>query len=513
MSSISNSDLDESTATQSIASSCTDVENQNQHASVTTPLLAATEVSSPFIVTFKRPFDDRNPLDWDVKRKWMVTNVLSATGFNRILVSTILAPALAAMARDLDMNSTESVMALSIYLLATAFGPLFIGPLTEVYGRQAVLHGSNIWFLAWNVLCGFADTKELLLVARFMAGFGASSVYSLAGGVLGDIWHPEQRGESLGWYLAIPLIAVAAGPILGGVITAYLSWRWMFWITSMVQAVMMLFCFRTFRETYAPVILHRIARDLRAETGNEKYQTIDECLRRQKSVYRVLASALSRPLRLLVCHPIIQISSIILAFNYGLLYLAMASFADLWMTQYRQSITVSGLHYIACALGELLGSRIGGPLMDRLFVYMQRRSYTGQHVPEFRLPLLIPGALIAPAGLLIYGWAAEYLVHWIVVDMGMFLALFGLQLIGLSMQAYVMDAYPDHISSALAASQFLRSLTAFAFPLFAPAMYAALGYGWGNSAVAVTGLVIGLPVPMLLWRFGARLRRESESSY
>ncbi|KAG5950175.1 hypothetical protein E4U53_005413 [Claviceps sorghi] len=503
-------DFDERSATASEASTCTDVESQ--HASATTPLLAAA-VSSPFIVAFKKPFDERNPLDWDVKHKWMVTNVLSATGFNRILVSTILAPALGAMSSDLGMSSTESVMALSIYLLATAFGPLFIGPLTEVYGREIVLHGSNLWFLAWNVVCGCANTKELLLVARFMAGFGASSVYSLAGGVLGDIWHPEQRGASLGWYLAIPLIAVAAGPILGGAITAHLSWRWMFWITSVVQAVMSLFCFTTFQETYAPVILHRIARHLRSETGNEKYQTMEERLERQRPVSRVLASALSRPLRLLVCHPIIQISSVILAFNYGLLYLAMASFADLWMTQYRQSITASGFHYIACALGELLGSRIGGPLMDRLFVYMQNWSYTGEHVAEFRLPLLLPGALIAPAGLVLYGWAAEYLLHWIVVDAGMFLALFGLQLIGLSMQAYVMDAYPDHVSSALSASQFLRSLTAFAFPLFAPGMYAALGYGWGNTTMAVLGLVIGLPAPMLLWRFGARLRRKAESSY
>lgn len=504
------SDLDESTASEFLASIRTDVENQ--HVSPTTPLLAAAG-SSPFIVTFKKHFDDRNPLDWDIKHKWMVTNVLSATGFNRILVSTILAPALSAIASDLDMNSSESVMALSIYLLATAFGPLFIGPLTEVYGREVVLHASNIWFLIWNVICGFANTKELLITARFLAGFGASSIYSLAGGVLGDIWHPEQRGQSLGWYLAIPLIAVAAGPILGGAITAYISWRWMFWLTSIVQAVMVIFCFATFRETYAPVILQRIARHLRSETGNEKYQTIEEGLDRQKSVFQVLGSSLTRPLRLLVCHPIIQVSSIILALNYGLLYLALASFADLWISQYHQSITISGFHYIACALGELVGSQIGGPLMDRLFVYMKARSSDGEHVPEFRIPLLIPGAFIAPIGLLVYGWAAEFLIHWIVVDIGMFVALVGLQLIGLSMQAYVMDAYADHISSALAASQFLRSLTAFTFPLFAPGMYEALGYGWGNTTMALLGLVIGLPAPILIWSFGAKLRKNSESSY
>jgi MFS family permease len=122
-----------------------------------------------------------------------------------------MAPALSTIALELDMNSTESVMALSIYLLATAFGPLLIGPLSEIYGRAPILHTSNVWFLVWNIVCGFAKTKETLIAARFMAGFGASAIYALAGGVLGDIWRPEQRGKSLGVYLLIPLLGAAVG--------------------------------------------------------------------------------------------------------------------------------------------------------------------------------------------------------------------------------------------------------------------------------------------------------------
>lgn len=96
-------------------------------------------------------------------------------------------------------------MALSVYLLASAFGPLLIGPLSEVYGRQPVLHASSIWFLIWNVVCGFANSKELLIAARFLAGFGASAIYALASGVIGDIWPAEQRGRSLGIYILIPM--------------------------------------------------------------------------------------------------------------------------------------------------------------------------------------------------------------------------------------------------------------------------------------------------------------------
>jgi hypothetical protein len=172
---------------------------------------AATKLDDPYLVAFDPHFDIDNPKDWTRGRKWMVTDVLSATGFNRIMVSTIMAPALGTIAHELHMSSTESVMALSIYLLATAFGPLVIGPLSEVYGRSKVLHASNVWFLIWNIVCGFANTKETLIAARFLAGFGASSIYALAGAVLADVWRPEQRGRSLSMYLLIPLLGAAVG--------------------------------------------------------------------------------------------------------------------------------------------------------------------------------------------------------------------------------------------------------------------------------------------------------------
>jgi MFS transporter len=124
------------------------------------------------IVAFTEPHDAENPMQWPDRQKWAVTNVLSATGFNRIMVSTIMAPALHLIAAELNMNATEAAMSLSIYLLATAFGPLLIGPLSELYGRQVVLHASNMWFLIWNIVCGFATTKGMLIAARLRTSSG-----------------------------------------------------------------------------------------------------------------------------------------------------------------------------------------------------------------------------------------------------------------------------------------------------------------------------------------------------
>jgi len=469
------------------------------------------KLDDPFLVTFSPQFDASNPKDWPTSRKWAVTDVMSATGFNRIMVSTIMAPALSTIASELNMSSTEAAMALSIYLLATAFGPLVIGPLSEVYGRKRVLHASNVWFLVWNIVCGFATTKEVLIASRFMAGFGASSIYALAGGVLGDIWRPEQRGRSLAVYLLIPLFGAAVGPIIGGFMAGRTTWRWMFWSTSIFQGVMVAVSFTVFRETYAPVILKRKAEGLRRNTGDARYYTVHERMVEQKSLLSILVKALTRPLRLLMFHPLIQITCVLEAFSYGLLYVVLSSFAELWIHHYQFRVELSGLHYIAIALGEVVGSQFGGRFMD----FYRRRQQTrlsgdsGAVEPEHRLKLAFPGLVVWPLALVFYGWAAQYRLHWSAVDVGIFFMCIGLQMGDLPISAYVIESYGEHTSSAIAATQFPRSLAAFLFPLFAPKMYQELGYGWGNTVLALVGFPLGALVTIVLWRYGKQLRLKN----
>ncbi|KAK2594376.1 hypothetical protein QQS21_007936 [Conoideocrella luteorostrata] len=465
----------------------------------------------PFLVSFAAN-DPDNPINWRSSKKWAVTDVLSATGFNRIMVSTIMAPALPTIAREFNMNSAEAVMALSIYLLATAIGPLVLGPLSEVYGRTPILHASNIWFLVWNIACGFSKTRGTLIAARFMAGFGASAIYSLAGGVLGDVWRPEQRGKSLGIYLLIPLLGAAVGPIIGGFIAAHTDWRWSFWATSAFQGVMIIASYLTFEETFAPVILKKRAEKLRKTTGDTRYYAAFERLEQGKHLASILGRAVSRPMRLLALHPIIQVAAIISAFEYGLLYIVLATFAELWIEHYGQPIELSGLHYLACALGEIAGSQLGGPLMDFLYKKAAGKA-NGPPRPESRIPLMFASYVFVPVGLVIYGWTAEHRVSWVAVDAGIFIVMFAGQVAGMPIQAYVMDVYSEHTSSALAAMQFLRSLTAFLFPLFAPAMYSGLGYGWGNSVIALAALCVGVPAPLILWKLGRRFRDRLVSTY
>ena len=267
-----------------------------------------------------------------------------------------------------------------------------------------------------------------------------------------------------------------------------------------------------FHETHAPTILRGRASRFRLQTGNSQYYTEADMLTSGHSVYKKFFDSTTRPARLLLFHPIVQIQACLSGFSYGVLYLVLSTFSELWVTQYGESVSISGLHYLSLCLGEVAGAVVGGRFIDSVYKTRKRRA-DGVHTPEFRVPVMIPSAILVPLGIFMYGWAAQERVHWAVVDMGVFIYSFGGQIGGSALQAYVIDSYPDHTSSASAASQFLRSLAAFGFPLFAPTMYESLGYGWANSTVAFIAIAIGIPAPFLIQIYGARLRAKAQSSY
>lgn len=115
---------------------------------------------------------------------------------------------------------------------------------------------------------------------------------------------------------------------------------------------------------------------------------------------------------------------------------------------------------------------------------------------------MLPGIILIPAGLLWFGWAAQKHAPRPVVDAGALIFAIGIILSTQAMQQYLIEAYREHVGSAAAASQFLRNI-------FAPALFSSLGYGWGNTTIALVFLVLAVPGPFVLWKFGAQLRASA----
>lgn len=166
----------------------------------------------PNLVTWDGPDDPENPKNWSTKRKWAATFVVSSFTFISPVASSMVAPALTTIAADFGItDEVESQLVLSIFILAYAIGPLFLGPLSELFGRRIVIQLSNVFFFAFNLACGFAQNKGQMIAFRFMAGLGGSAPLSIGGGVLGDCWQAHERGRAIAVYSLMPLIGPAVG--------------------------------------------------------------------------------------------------------------------------------------------------------------------------------------------------------------------------------------------------------------------------------------------------------------
>ena len=182
-------------------------------------------------------------------------------------------------------------------------------------------------------------------------------------------------------------------------------------------------------------------------------------------------------------------------------------------TTYEESIGTSGLNYISLALGFFVGAPCAGKTADKLYARLKARNPRGQGRPEHRLPLSLLWSLLAPSGLILFGWSAHNRLHWIGPNIGLFFFAFGTIATFQRAITYLVDSYTGFTASAVAVITFWRSLAGFALPLAAPSMYHGIGYGWGNSVLALALGCVAILVPIILWIFGEKMRKSSSYTF
>ncbi|KAH8424265.1 MFS transporter [Aspergillus melleus] len=458
----------------------------------------------PDLVTWDGPNDPENPKNWPDGVRWKNTWAVSLFVFISPISSSMIAPAMESLAESLGMRTQiETYLSLSIFILAYAIGPIFFGPASELYGRVNLLVFSNIWYMGWNVGCGFAGTKAQLFAFRFLAGIGGSAPLAIGGGAISDMWTAEERGKAMGIYTLGPLLGPVIGPIAGGFIAQYSTWRWVFWSTSIAALAVQGVGLYGLKECHPGTILRKRRDRLVMETGNTNLHTEEP----DETVGRKLLHAFQRPVLLFTTQPIVFCMAIYMAYLFGVTYLMFATFPMIWTEVYHESPGIGGLNYLSIAIGSFIGLFVNLKLVDRIYKTLKSRNNDVGR-PEFRMPSLLVGSLISTIGLFWYGWSIGN-THWIMPNIGAAIFCMGTISCLQGMQTYIVDSYQTYAASAMAASAVLRSLCGFGFPLFAPYMYQALGYGWGTSVLAFITMVIGWASPFAFWYFGPKLRAIS----
>ncbi|TCD67964.1 hypothetical protein EIP91_011765 [Steccherinum ochraceum] len=449
-------------------------------------------VAVPAELLVSKPLD---PREWSRWRKWTNVFIVAFQATLSPICSTLVSVGSSEVDNEFHVaNSAISALPVALFVVGLGLGPLYLAPLSEMYGRRIVYIVSFGLFCAFNIGGALVKDEVGFIILRFLAGLAGSAGPSLGGGTIGDMFSREERGGAQAVYGFGPTFGPAVGGLVGGYISQRLGWRWLLWIMAISSGCTTIISIFFLRETYLPYLIAR------AEGKKSAPTTIS------------FRHSISRPLRMLIFAPAVTAMSLYVAVIYGISYLHLVTIPLLFGPVPRYGLFTyewvngnTGLAYLGAGTGCLLSIVTCMFVLNRSYRHMCKK-YDIQK-PEFRMPAMQFGMLIVPAGLLIFGWTAEAELHFMLPLFGAGVFAFGMLMTYICIQTYLVDSFQEYAASALAATIVLRSVFGAIFTTVGTSLYKSLGYGWGTTVLALIATV-ALPIPLLFWRYGQQLRER-----
>ncbi|RBR04930.1 uncharacterized protein FIESC28_11468 [Fusarium coffeatum] len=400
-------------------------------------------------------------------KKWMIVFIVSSASLCVTAASSIYTSTYEQMEVEFGNSREISILGLSTFVLGIGLGPMFLGPMSEFYGRRPIYIVSWSMYFICIIPQAVAQNIETIIVSRFLDGFSGSAFLAVSGGTVGDLFTADQIQAPMLMFSMAPFVGPSIGPLIGGFINHNADWRWTHWTLLIWAGVLWMAIFILVPETYHPIVLRNKARQIRKKTGDERWKA-----------------------------PILL----------GILYLFFGAFPLVFGRLYGFNLWQVGLSFLGILVGMIAAAGLD-PVWHRIrsSLILKLSSETdiqGISQPEFRLPPAIVGSLIVPVGIFIFGWSCYPWVHWIVPIIGSAIFGAGILLVFSGVFTFLVDAYPQYAASALAANAFVRCAFAAAFPLFGNQMYKKLNNHWASTLLAFL-TVFMMPFPYLFFRYAS----------
>ena len=163
-------------------------------------------------------------------RKWLTLASVSFGLFMIMLDNTVVNVALPSIQRDLGADLSELEWIVTGYALTFASLMLVGGKVADAYGRRLHLRHGIVVFTLASLLCGLASSSEMLIGARVLQGAGAALMNPATLSIIAATFPPRERGTAIGIWAGTSALALAIGPLVGGLITEHLDWSWIFFV-------------------------------------------------------------------------------------------------------------------------------------------------------------------------------------------------------------------------------------------------------------------------------------------
>ncbi|KAM7207862.1 Major facilitator superfamily domain containing protein [Naviculisporaceae sp. PSN 640] len=465
------------------------------------------------------------------------------------LTAQIYLPALPPLSESFSVSPSQINLTITTYMIFQGITPPILGSFADALGRRPTYIICFTIFIAANIGLALCQNYTSLLVIRCIQSAGSSTTVALCQAVVADIITSAERGGYIG-ITAIPtVLAPSLGPVLGGVLSQYLGWRWIFWVLAIAGGVNLVGILVFYPETCREIVgdgsqrthwvyktfwrLGREALTRRNKRKEKEQRHVEQGLRRREST----ATGISRrsgtgsvKTKFRFKSPNF-IASLVLLFENELGVLLLYSgvvFAGFYATatampsQFTELYGLTdlqiGLMYLPMAGGSIIAAFVVGPLMNKNYARhavklgmpvdkTREMDLSKFPIERARLELGIPLLVLTTLVTISWGWAIEYRAHLAIPCVLLFLQ--GLGLVGFinTVNALIVDIHPSKAGSAVAANNLTRCILGAASSAAIVPMINA--WGAGGAFTFFGGLfVVFAPAIWLVMHFGIRWRGD-----
>jgi len=446
-----------------------------------------------------------------------------------------VSPLIGLFVEDLHMSEVDASRLPTWSLFALGVSNLWAVPTAAYMGKRNTILFSMVIFFAANIWAAKAKTPNELLATRVIGGLGGGVIEALGPAMISELYINQYLARALSVYTVFLAAGSGIGPLVGGYIGSDTgTWRWFFWVISILTGVNFLTIILMLPET-TPLnpegeeFYHQDGFDPDEKAVSEMVTSssgdIPRSTESKKSLFQIWISRsfylslediqpeknffviFFEPLKLVIIPPIL-IVMLILGTTIAWIVITGTTVAVAYsMPPILWSPNKIGLLNIGTMIGYVLGIPLGGNLVDYVLQRAARKS-DGIVEPEVRLPPIIAAGIICPLGGIIIGYALQNRSSWVVLSVGWAMLGFGITAGCNGLQTYAMHSYPQKVG------QLALLINIFKNSLGGGVSFVALNWYMESGPLKLAGTMAGILwalylLVLPLYFFGPSIRRRS----
>lgn len=353
--------------------------------------------------------------------KVFIVVLASTSAFMSPFSVNIYMPAVPDISHDLDIDSSQTLLSVTTYMIFQGISPSIWAPLSDTYGRRPILILTFVVFLIANLGLSFTRVYWLLLVLRMLQACGASSAISIGAGCISDVSRRKERGTYMGFFQTGTLLGPAVGPIVGGLVSQTWNWHAVFFFLSAFGGVYLLLMVLILPEslrflvgdgslkpygiwrTVIPISMtdDTVEQDKRdTEKGEWMHKPPPLNLR---------TMGFDKPWRMFG-HADLALMITSFSIPFGVYTMVSSSLSPTLRTAYEYDSIISGLCFIPLGAGSAIGSVVSGKLLDYEYAKASRKHGDNMNLHHARLRHALLFNVLFTVTTLANGWCIDYKV-------------------------------------------------------------------------------------------------------